>query len=282
MSEKTEPVVDVRDDLKDESPKEVAVPKRDPLPKLEPDAEVVPDVVPEFSVPEKYRDSGWAEKLKSEEDLWTQLSHLQGLVGKKTVPFDFAKATPAQIEEYKEEARPSSEKEYVFTEEDVNTDEQQKLAQILYEAGISKHQGEQLIKSYSAAQKETLDSLFSKEDHSNNLRELFGEDHIEKEGSTLGFMHKHMNDSDQKVLNGLPNEQLKLFYKFASRVKESYGVTDSGKSMLGRPGSVVESVSTMVSKLRIEIDQATNNPAMKKELVDKLVKIKQQTLRGNR
>ena len=49
----------------------------------------------QFSVPEAYKDAGWAQNIKSPDDLWGQFANAQSLIGKRPAGIPLADGGPS-------------------------------------------------------------------------------------------------------------------------------------------------------------------------------------------
>lgn len=66
-----------------------------------------------FSVPEAYKDAGWAQNIKSHEDLWGQFANAQTLIGKRPAGIPTADAPAEEWEKfYTAKGRPESPDKY--------------------------------------------------------------------------------------------------------------------------------------------------------------------------
>ena len=61
----------------------------------------------DFALPDEYKESKWAQKVKSQDDLFKLIENQDALIGKKTIkPIDYETATPEQITEYHKSLAP--------------------------------------------------------------------------------------------------------------------------------------------------------------------------------
>lgn len=113
-----------------------------------------------FKVPDDYAGKGWAEKIKSQDDVWKLLDNSQSLLGKRVMPPDDA---PQEEWDnfYKNIGRPEKPDEYNFSDveglpEDFDPAEfQQQARQIMHEAGLNKKQADKLYQLYLKSELET-------------------------------------------------------------------------------------------------------------------------------
>lgn len=68
---------------------------------------------PQFSVPEAYKDAGWAQNIKSPDDLWGQFANAQTLIGKRPAGIPTADAPAEEWDKfYQAKGRPESADKY--------------------------------------------------------------------------------------------------------------------------------------------------------------------------
>jgi len=117
--------------------------------------EPAPQPQTNFSVPQEYADRGWAEKIKSPEDLWKGYDNAQSLLGKRPAGVPQPDAPDEEWDKfYAAAGRPESPDKYTLsdvegTPEGVDlTPYKQKASAILHAAGLNPKQADRVWKQY--------------------------------------------------------------------------------------------------------------------------------------
>ena len=70
-----------------------------------------------FSIPDKYKDAGWAKDIKSSEDLWKMNANAQSLIGKRPAGIPSNDASEEEWEKfYNTLGRPEEPSAYKFSD----------------------------------------------------------------------------------------------------------------------------------------------------------------------
>ncbi len=172
---------------------------------------------PDFVVPEAFTDKPWAQNIKSNDDMFSQMDNLQGLIGKKSIPG--SDATDEQLQEFYAQLTPES---YELTlpegvKAEINQEDQdaykeffkangmsQKQAQALFEFHLGKEMGKVPTEEQLAEQEKVKDVEFDKA-----LDDKYGskEKGDEAVKITLQYALEHSPETKAALAN-LPNEQL--------------------------------------------------------------------------
>ncbi|MEE9356577.1 MAG: hypothetical protein V3U75_13385 [Methylococcaceae bacterium] len=209
-----------------------------------------------FEIPDAFKEKGWAEHLKSTDDLWNKIDNLQKFTSQKNATPDFEKATPQEIEDYFKESRPEDKGDYNFkTSEDYEeTGMEEGFSTLLHEAGVTKYQGDLLIKGYQDMEAKQKDALFDTDTFMKEMEGVFGNGFEVKLDQTRQFIEGNLNDAQKKSLNDVPNSHLKLIYELANNISKSYGASESGKGGESQPGFTPKaSTKERQSELRAQI-----------------------------
>jgi hypothetical protein len=115
----------------------------------------------QFSVPETYKDAGWAQNIKSHDDLWGQFANAQTLIGKRPAGIPAADAPDAEWDKFYNVMRPESPDKYSLPEIegipeglDIGSYKTQAM-NLFHEAGLNQKQAEKLWKSYIGSELES-------------------------------------------------------------------------------------------------------------------------------
>lgn len=167
-----------------------------------------------FSIPEEYADRGWAEKIKTPDDLWKQLDNTQSLLGKRPAGIPQDDATPEQWDEfYKAKGRPDSPDKYELSDPEGLPDDidlspfKAKAQPILHAAGLSPKEAERVWSEYLKAEMSAADAI--KASHAEATAKYDEEfDALAKE--KFGDNYDAANEAAQKFLNESLDEKLRL------------------------------------------------------------------------
>lgn len=170
-----------------------------------------------FSVPEAFADKPWAQNIKSNDDMFTQMENLQGLIGKKSIPG--SDATDEQLQEFYAQLTPESYELNLpeGVEAEINQEEQDAYKEFFKANGISQKQAQNLYEFYVKSElgkQPTEEQLAEKEKASDvgfdkALDEKYGskEKGDEAVRITLQYALEHSPET-KAALAELPNEQL--------------------------------------------------------------------------
>lgn len=115
---------------------------------------------PAFSVPETYKDAGWAQNIKSPDDLWNQFANAQALIGKRPAGIPTADAPDTEWDKFHNLMRPESPDKYTLSDiegipEGVDlAPYKQSALQMFHDAGLNAKQADKLWKAYIGSELE--------------------------------------------------------------------------------------------------------------------------------
>lgn len=227
------------------------------------------DTIPKFSVPEEYKDKGWAGKVKSLDDVYKQLDATDALVGKKTVGVpDFEKASPEEVEEYYSKTRPESKDNYSFAEGTPDADKE-KFSNLFFENGISKHQADNIIKAYQADEA----AQFTEEGALQEMEKALGSNYKEIYAKNNEISKKVFSEDVQGFVDKLPNGAHAMWQKAMSQMAESYGAKESDINVNNDPTPPVVNIDAKRSEIRgklNELSKRSHSLQEKQDLINQL------------
>lgn len=239
-----------------------------------------PPVTPpagDFKIPEEFKDKPWATKVKTQEDLWKQLSNAQELIGKKSIVPDLSKATPEEREAYYAQTRPKSAEEYVFTDSKivpVTPEIQTAVRDIFMKNGVSATAGNEIIKQYQALGEAQSAQMFSPDGFKTSMETAFGKDWEKVTGHTRNTLTGLMTKEDGAMLDKLPNSYLSLIYRTLGNVVKAYGITEKNAAHLAERGGIAPTdVESVRQGIRNDLSALGGKPHTAEQhqaLVDKL------------
>lgn len=180
-----------------------------------------------FSVPEAYQSKGWAEKIKSIDDVWKTLDNTQSLLGKRPAGIPSNDAPQEEWDKFYQVARPESPDKYTLPDieglpEGVDLSSQKKTAmELMHKAGLTNKQAADLWKefmgteikaageaktSYETKQKE-LDAEFDK-----LTKEVFGGDFENISKSAISFANEIVPESLRDAPSAIADNPKALAY----------------------------------------------------------------------
>lgn len=249
-------------------------------------------VTTEFSIPDEYKDSSWATKVKSQDDLYKQLDNMDSLVGKKTIkPIDYETASEEEIAAYHESTAVQDIKDYTFGEggnDDFNT----AIAGVFQKVGLNKHQGDQIIAQVDEISKGVAEANFLADTSEDGYLEMsvksFGNDHEKIIGLVENKLKEIVgSDEDKARIDTMGNNERGLIDRLVNslsadyeskiaKLKKEYGVVETGaQSGAQTGGNSAVDVESQRNELRKEIDAMSNRPHTEQEKQEKIKQLSQ-------
>lgn len=229
---------------------------------------------PQFSVPEAYRGKGWTDKIKSEDDLWKTLDNAQSVLGKKYATPDIAAMSETERAQYYASIRPKDAGEYAFPE-GISDSEKGVYGKLLHDAGITKFQGEQLLKAFTETTAQQREQLFSPEGLEQVLKQSFGDGYGPKTKELGNLLKSHVSETDWKMFDqALPNEIQGLVFRIVDGMQKAYGAKEGIIAPNTGSSASVGNVDEAIAATNKALQELARNPfhtaVQKKELMDKL------------
>lgn len=225
-----------------------------------------------FAVPEAYKDAGWADKVKSIDDLWKSHAAAQELIGRKKIVPDPETASEQEINDYYGALRPQDHTAYDLGE-GMSEENREVYGKMLHESGLSKYQADKLIKQYTEHEQSLLADSVSEEGFKQEMEKSFGADHEKVVGKANALAKEHLSAEDQQVLENMPNKVLGLIYRLTNNVSKSYGMNEGAHAAGGGGAAPKVDVNKQRADIRAEIremDGRIHTAAEKKKLTDML------------
>lgn len=180
--------------------------------------------VNEFTIPDDYKDAGWASNIHSVDDLWSQHANAQKLIGKKTIGIPTEDSSEEEISEFYSKVRPEAEDKY-----DIDLgDDTEMFKKIFYENGISARQAKSITEAYKESVRKVSDGLFSEEGFKEVMKDTLGDEYKDKIEKVNGFLKQYGKKSALAQLDQLPNETLGLIYGLIDLTMDKYAVKELG------------------------------------------------------
>lgn len=243
----------------------------------------------EFTVPEAYKASSWAGKVKSMDDVFKQLDNLDKLAGKKAVAgIDYSTAKPEEIQAYHDSLAAKDIAAYGF--QNVEDPTIVTIGGAFKKAGLNEHQGKALLETltpfFSELDQKTKAELTSEEGYVKLAKEAFGDgfkEHIGKVEKTLKTYAP--DDATKAAFDEMPNATRIVVDKTVAKIVEAYegriakmvkeyGITESGAQAGADTGNMSGSLEQRRTELRKKISELSTKPghtyAQKQELIDQL------------
>lgn len=204
-----------------------------------------------FTVPEAYASKGWAEKIKSNDDVWKLLDNSQQLIGKRPAGIPDQNASDEDWEKFYSVFRPESPDKYSFPDveglpEGMDIAPYKDMAMnMFHDAGLNQKQAEKLWKSYvgseveaatkgAAAAKEQQTALDKQFDELTG--KMFGGQYEQVAKGAQDFIRSALPDELKPVIGQIADNpaHLAAMIKIAdhaqkqiAEVKKKYGAEDS-------------------------------------------------------
>ena len=207
---------------------------------------------PSFSIPEDYADRGWAEKIKSNDDLFKAYDNAQSMIGKRPAGIPSNDASDEEWNQfYKAMGRPDEPK-YDFTEPEGlpegfdTTPFREQASEILHKAGLTPKQADKVYNEYlkmelesagsqqeqSAEQQKQLD-----EQYDQLRKEHFADDAEKYETLLKEDFAKHVPQSLKETFGKL-TDMPDVLTALMAYTKGKQGEIDRVKKEYGQEGNI--------------------------------------------
>lgn len=254
----------------------------------------------EFSIPDEYKDKGWAQFFngKTGDELKTEFfksyDNSQSLIGKKVEDYltttdlkqlanyeDIKKNLSTQLipeynvpENSNEYDLQSIVKENLGEETTFDYSSLDKFQNDFKEFGISKEQGQKILKSYIDYQIDEFQKMTNAEELETNINSMF-KGNSEQRTKCEALIKEFLPTQDQKFIQEtMPNQVVEMFYKITKGLLDKYdyqeGNSGSGQSSMRMTQQEKDAEYTRITN---ELEALTNRPHRaqeKQELLNQL------------
>jgi len=216
--------------------------------------------VESFSVPDAYKDKGWAQNIKSMDDLYSQFDNAQSMIGKKSVPS--SDASDEQWNEFFSQLRPEAADNYQLItpegfEGEVNEEVQGQFKQLFHDIGLTDKQAQRLFEGYIDINKEAIGQEQTPEQMDAEFKDMMSEKFGDKATEAIKVANKYIGTLGEEAIdtmNRLPNEQLSVVIQALNNIHKDMGMEDSApESSGGSTGTTIEELRSRATALRAEI-----------------------------
>lgn len=247
----------------------------------------------EFELPEEYREKSWANKVKSQDDLYKQIDNLTELAGKKTIkPIDFETASEQEIADYHKSLAPENGVKAYSWGEGSMPEITGPMSEVFVEAGINPHQQKIISEKFDsviealAGDKMAADT--SEEGYLAMMKESFGDDYEKSTGIVENALKEFATNDDKKVFDTIDNATraavdrtthsvVKFYEEKIASIKKEYGIEETGaQAEGGENGNQITSKEDQRKEIRAkmrELDGKPNSFDEKKKLQAQLNKL---------
>lgn len=188
-----------------------------------------------FSIPDEYKDAGWAKNIKSVDDLWKMNANAQSLIGKKTIGIPDEKSTPEEWQGFYSKLRPAKAEDYNL---DFKGSDKEFYEKLFYDNGISSKQAGNIISAYKARMDEATNSFLSEEGFAAEMKGRFGDNYDDKVKAITNLIKQEANQADAKVLDAMPNNVLGVMYGILDKIASRYAIKDTDVGKAGKTTAV--------------------------------------------
>lgn len=239
-----------------------------------------------FAVPDKYKDKGWASKVKSIDDVYQQLDTLDALKGKKSVVPNLSDPNLSKDdkEAFFSQLRGKNATEYPIPDNPAfptPPETQPAVAKLFMENGVHPSQAEAIIKGYQELGAKQVAQQFDPEGFKESMKTAFGDDWEKTTGAVRNTVKTMMNAEDQKQLDHIPNNMLGVVYrtlgntvKAVNETLKKYGATETFAHLQAPGGQVAATdVASQRQGWRNELAAMSMRPhteAERKVIIDKI------------
>ena len=176
----------------------------------------------QFSVPDEYKDKGWASKVKSEADVYKLIDNQSSLIGKKEVIKPTNWEDEASRNEFIKAMRPETADEYKLPEV-FGENESKFYKELLHENGISAYQAEKVFEKLATLRTQAFDA----EGMTNELKKTWGSEVQAKTQQAMNGLTSFATKEDLAVFDNVPNNILAAVYRTVSNILDKHGVKET-------------------------------------------------------
>jgi hypothetical protein len=219
-----------------------------------------------FAIPQPYADRGWAEKIKSHDDLFKAYDNAQSLLGKRPAGIPDPNAPDEEWEKFYNVLRPESPEKYALGDVenlpegmDVAPYKQQAM-KMFHEAGLNQKQAEKLWKSYVGSEVAAVSKMSEQhkakqaeldKEFDGLTQKLFGDQYETVSKQAQDFIRQALPDELKPVVGEMADnpKALAAMIKVAqaaqsqiAEVKKKYGSEDTLASGAQHGGLTKEDV----------------------------------------
>lgn len=254
----------------------------------------------EFSIPDEYKDKGWAQFFngKTGDELKTEFfksyDNSQSLIGKKVEDYltttdlkqlanyeDIKKNLSTQLipeynvpENSNEYDLQSIVKENLGEETTFDYSSLDKFQNDFKEFGISKEQGQKILKSYIDYQVDEFQKMTNTEELETNINSMF-KGNSEQRTKCEALIKEFLPTQDQKFIQQtMPNQVIEMFYKITKGLLDKYdyqeGSSGSGQSSMRMTQQEKDAEYTRITNELEALASRPHRAQEKQELLNQL------------
>lgn len=235
---------------------------------------------------DEFKDAPWLNKYTSFDSLLKGHKAALDKLGERPEEMDFANATPEQLQNYYERARPEDVSSYEFPE-GASDAEKDGLGAIFHKHGLHKDQAKGVMEEYNSFIQESSAQQYSQETFDKSMAVAVGENYNQKMPEIQKSIAQVSGSNVLAFVDKMPAALRASFYGYANGFIEKYGASESGvDSNMNDAGSVdwaKVSSDSMAQIRKLESDpyhkQADKDALVKRYKEAQLMKTKQ---KGNR
>lgn len=213
----------------------------------------------EFAIPDEYKEKGWANKIKSQEDVWKQIDNLSSLVGKKEIMKQPDWENEQSRKEFIEAMRPDSKDDYVISDKAIPEAEANLYKELMYEQGITQTQANAIFEKIS----EMRESQFNADDMTAKLKDMWGGEVETNTKTAMTSIRKYGSEKFQGMIDNMPNEFVAEFYDYVHKYAEAHGIKETDlahDNSKGEPAQVDDDATFKQNIKNIGIERAKGSP----------------------
>jgi hypothetical protein len=215
-----------------------------------------------FSVPDDYKDRGWAKNLKSSDDLWKMLDNAQSVVGKKTVVPDHSKATQDELQAFYGQLKPDSADKYSFSDT-IPEAERGLYGNLFHEAGLSDYQAKTLQDKFFGIAKEKYEGERSLDGYKQAAQKWLGDDYESAVVDAVKHMRTSLSEEQQAIIDDLPNDAAVAVFSLVNNLVKDYKITEGGAPAGNAGIQGEEALKQRLADIDKQIHEMARNPMHK-------------------
>jgi hypothetical protein len=220
--------------------------------------EQTPDKPKEFTIPDEYKDKGWAAKVKSEADMFKQLDNLSSLVGKKEILKQPDWEDEQSRNEFVSAMRPDDKADYEIPDT-IGQDEADFYRDVMHENGISATQAKAIFEKVGELRAEHFDL----DDMIDRQNKMWGKSAAENNKLVNDTLAQYGGDELKATVDALPNAMKEQYYSFVANYAKAHGINETDiahDNKISTPKTADPDVELDSTMKFISNEQAKGNP----------------------
>jgi hypothetical protein len=240
----------------------------------------------DFAIPEAYAGKGWANNIKSTDDLWREVDTLQPLIGKKSIPN--SESSEEEWENFYSQLRPESTDGYDIKfpegadETQVNQEELSQYKDLFHKAGLTPQQAQLLFDGDLAIRNSSMQQSVEQQDaeFKEMTQGVFG-DKVNEAIKVSNTLLQTLPSDQAAAIQQLPNDQLVSVMTLLNNVHNKYSSEDVPMGGDQAPAKSPEEISKALLEAKTKLRETDLFSPDYKRLENEIDKLREQHRRAH-